>query len=237
MRGHAGAEFAGAQRSHARPAARAARRAGPPPVRGTPRQRAWQAGAQRRAGGTAAVRDRCRAPSRSGSVARLGSGRTDGGRQRPRRAPVDLPHRHTAVGAAHDRGRRGQPGPDRAGVTLPAVPDRGPALLPGGIRPRGLRQVRAGAAHGARAAGQAARWPARRRAAPAGLHGQVRAPLEHLRDGATGAPARGPGHPRAVARGGRQVPSGPGRSRISAADAVRARPAAHGLRRRQRQPG
>ena len=81
--------------------------------------------------------DRCRGPARPGAVARLGGGRAGGGLDpRPRRAPVDVPDRHTAVGPLPDRAEPASEPADRPRLALPALPDRGAALLPRGVCPR-----------------------------------------------------------------------------------------------------
>ena len=86
------------------------------------------------------------APPRPGGAARPGGHRRGGEERRVRRAAVAVPDRRPAVGPrAHARGGRGTRD-DRLGRALPALPDRGTPLLPGGQHPRGLRQVRAAAA-------------------------------------------------------------------------------------------
>ena len=168
-------------------------RDGPPAVRGTPAggYRGPRSGQRRRGPGPARPAGR-RGPARPGGAARPGGHRRGGQERRVRRAAVAVPDRRPAVGArAHARGGRGTRD-DRLRRALPALPDRGTPLLPGGQHPRGVRQVRAAAAHPGRDPHVPGRVRGRDAAAP-GLLRQVRAALEHAGDDRTARPAGRPG--------------------------------------------
>ena len=138
-----------------------------------------------------------------------------------RRAAVVLPDRR-APGrpGGHAAGGRG-PHQDRPGLPVPAVPDRGAALLPRRVGRRRLRQVGAVPAGAARP-----RHPARPRAegrppAQAGLHRQVRPAVEHAGDDRAAGPAGQPRRQRRGPHGRRQGARRPARPLLPQADAGR----------------
>ena len=165
-------------------------------------------------------------PARPRRAARARAGVGRGAARRVRRPALVLPDRRAAGGTRGDaQGRRG-PHRHREGVALPAVPDRGAALLPRGLGPRRLRQVGAlpaGAARprhppGSRTGGGSARHPAAAR-----LHGEVRAPVEHPGDDFPAFAARLARRDRRGAHGRRQGARRPARPHLQPADAGRAR--------------
>ena len=117
-----------------RPAHRAAarRRGGhhPQPARRTAPAGTHRRQPDRRPGRRRARRRRRRPPPRPGGAPRPGAGLRRRPRRRLRRAAVVLPDRRPAGHPRGDpEGRRG-PHRDREGLPLPALPDRGAALLP-----------------------------------------------------------------------------------------------------------
>ena len=166
-------------------------------------RRVWFAAARGR--DRAAGQARRGAAARPGGAARPCADRGGGQERGVHRAAVAVPDRRAAVRPRPDARDGQRARDDRHRLALPAVPDRGAPLLPGGQHPRGLRQMRAAAA-------DAGRHPQRPRRgggghpAPAGVHGQVRAALEHPGDDRAARPAGRPRGPVRAAHGRRQDP-------------------------------
>ena len=169
--------------------------------------------------GLEGVRVPVRAAAAAGLLARLDAEQPTrpGGAARPRgdlggdqgrgvrRAAMAVPDRCPAVRPRPNAGSRRRAGNDRLGRPLPAVPDRGAPLLSRGQHPRLLRQIRPAAAD----AGRHTRGPWRshgRHSAAAGLHGQVRAAVEHPGDDRASRAAFRPRHRLRAAHGRRQDP-------------------------------